>query len=152
MVRGPERLSYEERRRELGSFSLKKRRPRGDLIYAYEYLQGGCQEDGARLFSGGPSDRTRGDGHKPRQRKCRLNGRKTFFPRRVTEPWNGLPREAVESPSLERVETRLDEVLCGLLQATLLGQEGRLRRPTEVPSNPDRSGILRAITDAVKQL
>jgi len=62
MVRGLEHLSYEERLRELGLLRLEKTRLRGDLRNASKYLQGGCQEDGARLFPVAPSDRTRATG------------------------------------------------------------------------------------------
>jgi len=56
-----------------------------------------------------PSDRTRDKEHKRKHGKFFLNMRKNFFPLRVTEHWNRLPRDAVESPSLEIFKTCLDK-------------------------------------------
>uniref|UniRef100_A0A8C3K5D3 Ig-like domain-containing protein n=1 Tax=Calidris pygmaea TaxID=425635 RepID=A0A8C3K5D3_9CHAR len=94
--------------KDLGLFSLEKRRLRAELINADKYLKGGLREDGAGLFSVVPRDRPRGNGHKLEHGKFHSNLRKNFFGVRVAKPWKRLPREGVESPSLEIFKPRLD--------------------------------------------
>jgi len=67
MIRGMEHLSYEDGLRELGLFSLEKRRLQGDLIVSCQYLKGSCRKEGDRLFSRGYGDRIRGDGFKVKE-------------------------------------------------------------------------------------
>ena len=51
MIRGLEYLSYEDRLRELGLFSLEKRRLRGHLTTAFQYLKGAYRKDVEGLFT-----------------------------------------------------------------------------------------------------
>ncbi|KFR08139.1 hypothetical protein Y956_12049, partial [Nipponia nippon] len=115
MIRGLEHLSYEDRLRKLELFSLERRRLWGDVIAAFQYLKRAYRKAGEGLFRRACSDRTRGNGFKLKEGGFRLAIRKKFFPVRVVRPWNRLPREAVDAPSLAVFKARLDGALSNLV-------------------------------------
>lgn len=100
MIKGIEHLSCEESLRELGLFSLEKRRLQGDLTTAFQDWKGAHRKDGAGLFTRACSNRTRRNGLKLSKGRFRSDIRKKFFTVRVMRHWNRLPREAVDIPSL----------------------------------------------------
>ncbi|KFQ08486.1 hypothetical protein N329_01063, partial [Haliaeetus albicilla] len=115
MIRGLEHLSCEDRLRELGLFSLEKRRLQGDLIAAFQYLKGAYKKDRQGLFTRACSDRMRDNGFKWKEGRFRFDVRKKFFTVMVVRHWNRLPRKAEYAPSLEVFQARLDGALSNLV-------------------------------------
>jgi len=113
--RGMEHLSYEERLRALGLFSLEKRGLWGDLMAAFQYLKGACRKDVKNVFSKACCDRTQSNGFKLRDGRFRLDRRKMFFTPRVMKHWTRLPRELADAPSLETFKGWLDGALSNLI-------------------------------------
>ncbi|KFZ47874.1 hypothetical protein N321_11678, partial [Antrostomus carolinensis] len=115
MIRGLEHLCYEDRLKEMGLFSLKKRRLWGDLIAAFQYLKGAYKKAGEGLFTRATNEKTRGNRFKLKEGRFILDIRKKFFTVRVVRHWNRSPKEVVDAPSLEVLKARLDEALSNLV-------------------------------------
>ncbi|PKU44071.1 hypothetical protein llap_5636 [Limosa lapponica baueri] len=135
MIRGLEHLCYEDMLRELGLFSLEKRRLRGDLLMAFQYLKRDyrrddeglfirqCRDNGTTLYHYSIVVRYsvvlhcncncngtigKGNGFKLKEGRFILDIRKKFFPVGMVRHRNRLPREVVDAPSLEVFKTRLE--------------------------------------------
>ena len=111
IIKGNEHHFYKDRLREQGLFSLEKRRLRGDLIVAIQYLKGSYKKEGYRICC----DRTMESAFKLTEGRLRLDVMKKSFTVRVVRHWNRLPRDVVDSPSLETIKVRLDQALRNLI-------------------------------------
>lgn len=99
LVKSLENISHEKQLRELGLFGLEKRRLRGNPISLWNSLKESCSEVGTHLFCCAFSERTR---------KFRLDVRKKRFSVWIVRHWNRLPREVMESASLEVCKRHLE--------------------------------------------
>ena len=102
----------EDRLRELGLFSLEKRRLWGDLIVAGLYLEGAYKQEGSdcvqSLMGTG-----QGNGFKVKERRCGLAVRKQSCCQRAVRRWHCCP-ESCGAPSLQALEARWDGALGSL--------------------------------------
>ncbi|KAK4812728.1 hypothetical protein QYF61_015047 [Mycteria americana] len=129
-MKGLEHLCYEERLRA-GTVQPGAEQAQADLIRVCKYLEGVCGEDGARLFSVVPRDRTSGHGHKLEHGGGPSEHQETLFHCQGDGALAQLPREVVECPSLETPKSRLDTALGSWLWVALMEQgaeQGDLQR------------------------
>ena len=79
IVGGMEHLSYEERLRGLGLFSLEKRRLWAAFIVAFQYLKRAYKKGREGLFTRAGSDRTRGNDFILKEGRFRLDMRNSLL-------------------------------------------------------------------------
>ena len=79
MIRGLEHLPCEDRLRELGLFSLEKRKLQSDLRAAFQYLKRSYRKEENSLFRLICGDRTKENGFMLKEKRSRLDIRKKVF-------------------------------------------------------------------------
>ena len=80
-----------------------------------QVLKGVYKHEGNQLFRQIDSDKTRGNGFKPKEGGFRLDIRGKFFTERVVRCWHRQPREAVDASCLKAFKARLDGALGNLI-------------------------------------
>ena len=71
--------------------SLEKKRLRGDLIAAFQYLKGAYKQEGSKLFERIDNSRTKGNSFKLKEGRFRLDVRGKSFTMGVVRCWNSCP-------------------------------------------------------------
>ena len=84
MIPGLARLSYEERLKESGLYSLERRRLQRDI------MKGIYKISADELFNRVHSDRTRGHSLRVNKRRVKTVVKQGTFTQRVVNAWNGL--------------------------------------------------------------
>ena len=84
--------------KELGSFSLEKRRLWGDLTASFQNLRGAFKQERKCLFTQSISSRAREDGFKLEEMRLRLAVRKKFLTWMVVRQWHSCPELWVPHP------------------------------------------------------
>ena len=111
MILGLARLSYEERLKETGLYSLERRRLRGDLIEIFNIIKGIDKISEDELFNRVDSDRTRGHSLRVKERRVKTVVRQGTFTQREVDAWNGLPGKVVTAGTGDKFKLELDRYL-----------------------------------------
>ncbi|KAF7249028.1 Gamma-aminobutyric acid receptor subunit alpha-6 [Varanus komodoensis] len=135
MIQGLETVPYEERLRELGMFSIEKRRLREDMLSLYKYLKG-CHKEAVEI-SLIPECRTRNNQFKLQQPRFRLDIRRSFLTVRAIQQWKELPKEHSDSNcNLKKRMNSLTSQTEHSPDISILSNSASQGQPASVPSPP----------------
>ena len=121
-VDGMEGLEYEERLKNLGLFSIYGRYLRADLIKVWKSFNSVEDVGLSGMFERSNSQVTRGHSFKLNIPICNGEVRRRFLNARCVNIWNRLPREAVESVTVEAFKRQLDVFLLDKFFETIGGR------------------------------
>ena len=114
---------YEERLKELGLFSLSKRRLRGDLIEIFKMFRGLDNVNIHDYLNVDERNITRSNGYKIFGKRFQSEEAKHYFFNRVVNVWNSLPAQVVNSNTLETFKKRVDKHLATVPHLTYFGPQ-----------------------------
>ena len=110
-IHGLGEVSYGERLRRLGLYSIKGRLFRADLVKTWKAFHSKVDVGLSQVFERVSHPSTRGHQFKLSIPVCRSEIRRRFFSVRVVNSWNNLPPEVVSTDSLESFKSYLDRLL-----------------------------------------
>ena len=110
-IPGLARLSYEERLKETGLYTLERRWLRGDMIEMFKIMKGEDKISAEELFNRVDSDWTRGHSLRVKKRRVKMVARQGTFTQRVVNAWNGLPGKVVSAEKVDKFKLELDRYL-----------------------------------------
>ena len=100
---------YEKRLKDLGLYSLKDRRDRGDMISVFKIMNNLIDLDISKLFTlyNGPYN-TRGHSMKLDQKRCHTDIKRFTFSQRIIGKWNTLPEYVIGSKTVDTFKKNYD--------------------------------------------
>ena len=109
LIRGIGNLSYGQRLKSSGMYTLFRHRQCGDIIEVFKILNGFYNVNPNEFFTPAVSTNTRGHLMKLFKPYSRLNVRSNFFTQRVVNHWNNLPKQVVSTNTVASFKAKLDK-------------------------------------------
>ena len=105
------KLSYEDRLKKTGLFSLTRRRIRGDLIQTFKFFKGIDRVKFTDMFQLRNNSSLRGHSATIHKQQCSRRVKQDFFTNRVVKYWNSLPEEALHVGTVDTFKKYVDKLL-----------------------------------------